>query len=240
MTSDGVALAEGPRIDLSTVYLPDGVANARLITVRGELGGAGTLVLDPNTCVTNAFGDRTVCTEIAPLPIEIRMSRVNAADPSGRGRRIYRLDGKGIPADTSFALVVPRRRSEPHRLVVVHKDRRRAITLEATTPTTDAKEAWTLTTGTFRAEQRDGKVTIRAKGENPSAGFRVRLERLPTRIWPPQYKLVRLAPDGATAQVITPFEVSASFESKAPIPAVIVHDEEGTHRIRVGQADDGS
>jgi len=89
---------------------------------------------------------------------------------------------------------------------------------------------------TYSAAQKSGEVTITARVENPTAGYEVKLVQSPLRIWPPQWMLARKRPEGAAAQVITPFEVSATFKSDDPVKSVIVGDAAGRHEVPVEQA----
>ena len=224
-----------PQINLRTVYLSDPIGNAHQITITGQLGGAGQITLDGNTCVTSSFGDTTVCTKVLFPPTDIKLVQLRLADPSGRGRRLFLLQGELAPVGAKYHLVVPRRRSEPHRLVVdLGNDRRRVVTLErplgAPRPKPElCREA------EYRAEQADGKVTIFAQGEHPTAAWKVAFEQLPIRIFPPQFRLVCFPPSGLAAQVITPFTTQTSFDADQPVKVVIVHDERGQHRVPVAQ-----
>ena len=53
------------RITLQTVDLTDRIGEAKQITPRAELGGAGKPILDPNACTVTRFGDRVDCMEIS-------------------------------------------------------------------------------------------------------------------------------------------------------------------------------
>jgi hypothetical protein len=88
---------------------------------------------------------------------------------------------------------------------------------------------------TFSASQSGGQVTVRAGGENPTAGYVTKLTPSPLRIWPPQYLLVRHPPDGMAAQVITPYTVSANFNSTDRVATIIVTDAAGKHEVKVEQ-----
>jgi putative hemolysin len=57
----------------------------------------GTLHLDPNTCTLDAFGDPEICTLIATFGIEVELERLTLQDPAGLGRRIYGVEGDGLP-----------------------------------------------------------------------------------------------------------------------------------------------
>lgn len=64
----------------------------------------GTLLLDPNTCSLDAFGDREACTRIAVRAIDVELQLVRLIDPARRGRRLYAVSGEGLPKD--LALIV--------------------------------------------------------------------------------------------------------------------------------------
>ena len=89
-------------------------------------------------------------------------------------------------------------------------------------------------TAAYAATQQGGEVVIRAKGENPSAGYETKFMQSMLRIWPPQYVLIRKRPAGMAAQVVTPFEVTASFKAAEPVGQVVVRDGMGRHEVKVG------
>ena len=90
------------------------------------------------------------------------------------------------------------------------------------------EQGWELAPrGEYSAEQVGRVVRVAAKGENPTAGYEVKLVQSPLRIWPPQWMLARKRPEGTVAQAITPFEVSGSFESAEPVKSVRVNDAAG-------------
>ena len=98
---------------------------------------------------------------------------------------------------------------------------------------------WTLVPGAqYTASQTPSEVILKAIGQNPTAGYQTRLVPSPLRIWPPQHLLAHKKPDGMSAQVITPFEVSASFKSTDPVKTVIITDAAGRHEVQVDQARD--
>lgn len=90
----------------------------------------------------------------------------------------------------------------------------------------------------YTASQTPGEVIIKAIGQCPTAGYEVKLVESMLRIWPPQYMLAHKKPDGIVAQVLTPFEVTASFKATDPIGAVIVTDADGRNEVKVDQARD--
>lgn len=225
----------GPQVRLRSVYLKEPIGRAHQITIVGELGGSGQVTLDGNTCTLTQFGDPGVCTEIAFQPHDVKLAQLRLADPSGQGRRLYQLRGELEPAGSRYFLVVPRRRSGPHRLVVdLGNDLRRVVTLESI-PESPRGKPELCKNAKYRAEQADGKVTLFARGENSSSGWKVSFEQLPIEIFPPQFRLVCVRPTGPAAQVITPFEATTSFSAKQTVQHVSVHDARGRHKVPVQQ-----
>lgn len=229
------AKPRGPIVSLETVYLGNPIGNAHRIVIQGELGGKGQLTLDGNTCTVTQFGDLGVCTEIAFPPRPVEIVQLPFVDPRGDGRRLFHVRGEKLPEGIGYYLVIPRRRSETHRLVVdLQNDNRRVVTLERT-PAPPQGKPGLAKNAEYRAEQADGKVTLTARGEHPTAGWKVAFEQLPIEIFPPQYRLVVVQPTGLVAQVITPFEVTTSFEATRPVTNVTIHDARGPHRVPVAQ-----
>jgi len=54
-----------------------------------DLAEKALLHLDINQCTLNVFGDREICTKIAPRTIDVRITRIRLADPAGKDRAIY-------------------------------------------------------------------------------------------------------------------------------------------------------
>jgi hypothetical protein len=113
-----------------TAYLHEAIEGFRTITIEGDLGGNGTLTLDPNACTLNAFGDIEACTLLPPARRSVSLKRVAVPDPAGRGRTLYTIDGAGL--GTPLALVVHPDPARPLRLVYGDKGpgTPRAVTLE--------------------------------------------------------------------------------------------------------------
>ena len=186
-----------------------------------------------NTCRLNQFGDWDFCTEIATQAISVKLTRLRLADRSGRGRRKYGVSGELQPAGATYFLVIPRRRSGPHRLIVdLGDDHRQVVTMESV-PASPAGKPELCSNAKCEAFQFDGRVEIRATGAHPSAGWQEVFEQLPIRIFPPLYRLVCFPPTGVVAQVITLFETSTSFSSDSPVTSVMVHDSRGRHKVPV-------
>lgn len=100
-------------------------------------------------------------------------------------------------------------------------------------------QGWELVpSATYTASQTPDTVMIKAMGENPTAGYEVKIGMSPLRIYPPQFLLYRKKPDGMVAQVVTPFEVCASFKAGEAIKSIIISDAGGRHEVTVDQARD--
>ena len=226
-----------PKISLQTPYMTQTIRGAHRLTCVGVLGGRGKLTLDPNTCAVDAFGDPTACTEIAPRSIDVEMRQAKLADPSGKGRRLYRLVG-ALPRGEAYYLVIPKRRSEAHRLIVESaKNLRHVITLEprpVIVPTPKPKAAPLCKHATYKAERKGSRIVITAAGEHPSLGYKTHFEKLPLRIFPPQFRLVCKPPEGMAATMMSPFSVETSFDAGGTtVREVVVHDTRGRHKVAV-------
>jgi hypothetical protein len=111
-----------------------------------------------------------------------------------------------------------------------------APTTQPSRPIVGLQPGWELAPrGEYSAARKAGAVTIRATGESPTAGYEVKLVQSPLRIWPPQWMLARKPPDGIVAQVITPFDVAATFNADEPVRRVVVSDGAGKHTLEVAQ-----
>ena len=96
----------------------------------------------------------------------------------------------------------------------------------ATRPVLGLPTGWVLAPkASYTAIQQGDEVTVTASGESPTAGYEVKLFQRPLRIWPPKWMLGHRKPDGMAAQVITPFEVTASFKASEPVTRVIPMNE---------------
>ena len=119
MQGDAILPGEAPhRVMLESLYLAalkldeDGlIAHRVTLTLSNRPDHAtelqGHLLLDPNACSLNAFGDTENCTRIAVREVKVTLDLQRLADPKGLGRHYFRVHGEGIPANT--ALVVHRR-----------------------------------------------------------------------------------------------------------------------------------
>ena len=237
-----VPVTAGSTVALQTEYLAHPIGRARRIVIRGQLGGKGHVVLDGNTCTISQFGDPEVCSSIPVARINVTIEPLRIADPAGNGRRIFRLSGKLDPEDSTYFLIVPRRGSEPHRLVVAQRsdkqrpDKRRVVPLRAVSKQPTSKLELCMN-AKYSAKQSGGKVTIYANVQHPTGGWKAALEQLPMEVFPPQYRLVCVEPSGIVTQVITPEEVQSSFRADDPVTRVTVHDAKGRHQVPVRQED---
>ena len=81
------------------------------------------------------------------------------------------------------------------------------------------------------------EVTIRATGNHPTPGYETKFVVSPLRIYPPQWLLAVKKPDGPVTQVVTPFDVTASFKANNQIAKLHVTDADGQHDVNVEQED---
>lgn len=95
-----------------------------------------------------------------------------------------------------------------------------------------------LCSGQYRAFQVLDDIFIVASGVHPTSGFDVTLEASPLDIFPPQFVLWHTPPRTPTLDVLTPFAVSARFESGKSINVVTVVDAYGKNRVPVEQTPD--
>jgi hypothetical protein len=65
---------------------------------------SGTLVLDPNRCTLNDFGDPQGCTRMAPRELAVRVVLQRLGDPKHLRRRYFEVSGAELPR--TIALVV--------------------------------------------------------------------------------------------------------------------------------------
>ncbi len=101
-------------------------------------------------------------------------------------------------------------------------------------------EGWELAPAgaTYTASQTPGEVIVKANGEHPTGGYETKLVMSALRIYPPQWMLAQKKPARPAAQVITPFEVTASFKANDKIAEIQVGDAGGKHTVVVDQARD--
>ena len=236
----GLAMAapeEEARVSLHSHYLTEPLGGARQIHIEGVLGGEARIVLDPNSCTLNEFGDPEACTEMAALPRDVRLLQAKLTDPAGKGRRLYALSGPVLEGRELF-LVVPRGASDAYRLIVRKgKAIERMVSLVARDvpkqPPPPSNLPLCRFETTYTATQAHGRVVLRASGEAGSPGWTIRFEQEPQRIWPPQFRLVCERPKGMQPQVMTPFRVERSFKANNRVDTLRVRDARGTHEVRV-------
>ncbi len=108
-------------LHLESLYLPvaasfgsDGPSahGVRLTLASGADASVltGTLLLDPNGCSLNAFGDREMCTKMAVRSIAVTATRMRLGDPKHLDRSFYALHGDDLPAGTALIMYPHRER----------------------------------------------------------------------------------------------------------------------------------
>lgn len=92
----------------TSIRLMNDAPPARFVSLRlSEISSVemtGTLLLDPNTCSLDVFGDREACTRIAVRAIDVELELVNLREPARAGRRYFEVTGEGLPK--GLALIV--------------------------------------------------------------------------------------------------------------------------------------
>jgi hypothetical protein len=113
LTSVPPVMAAEANLSLTTgffdrwVVLPDaprGVARFGLQVTLDAKGGEGILELDPNVASYNRFGDLVDpagVTEIAPIRVKVTL---RAEETDRKGRRLYRIEGKGLRSRLALVL----------------------------------------------------------------------------------------------------------------------------------------
>ncbi len=98
--------------------------------------GSAQLVLDPNGCSLNQFGDTTICTLMAPRVFECELKPLKLADPLKLNRTVFEIVPTDFPLPPRFHLVTASK-SHPMRLVISSDDSvvsRRVIPLSRLSP----------------------------------------------------------------------------------------------------------
>jgi len=95
-----------------------------------------------------------------------------------------------------------------------------------------------LCSGNYYAEQVPGSVIIHALGRHMTGGYHVFFEQSLITVFPPEFSLWHVKPQGLVTQVIRPFAVHTNFPATAGVAKVAVHDANGKHEVPVDQARD--
>jgi hypothetical protein len=88
----------------------------------------------------------------------------------------------------------------------------------------------------YKAKQVGDQIVLVAFGTHPTSGYKAKFKKLPIRIYPPQFEFLEQKPTGITLQVLTPFAEITSFKASGKVKAVIVHDGNGKHTVKVEPA----
>ena len=100
------------QLDLVSMYLNTSLPRAHGIRLR--LGPdhrgtrKGTMVLDPNTCGLDLWGDRTWCTKRAARPFEVTSTRMRTHDDAGHQRVFHSLASPEFDVETVNLIEYPR------------------------------------------------------------------------------------------------------------------------------------
>ena len=94
--------------------------------------------------------------------------------------------------------------------------------------------------GEVSAEYVPGRLVVRATGVVPDACWDVSIERLPTRVWPPEFAIEACRRTQVCPEVETPYDVRREFPSDARPDEIVVHDESGRRTVTVEAGPDGA
>ncbi|MCX4240487.1 hypothetical protein [Paraliomyxa miuraensis] len=74
------------------------------LKLYGRINSAmkGMLILDPNQCSLDVFGDRLLCTRIASRGIEVELRRLTLTDSAGLMRKYFEITGEGLTGDVAL------------------------------------------------------------------------------------------------------------------------------------------
>ncbi len=90
---------------------------AAFVGVLKDEGGQGVLMLDPNTCGLNEFGDAQASTRLAHDHYKVELQRLDTKDPNKLRRYLYSVTGEGLPKSL-FLVVATGEEVAGYRLVV--------------------------------------------------------------------------------------------------------------------------
>ena len=118
------------QITIQTPYLLHPIEEFHQITLDLDFSASsGRIICDPNACSIGPFGDRQICTLIAPETADIKLVGLDIADPTGQGRQIYGISG--APLKHQLTLVAPRDNKGDFRLVhTTRTGQRRVVSTE--------------------------------------------------------------------------------------------------------------
>jgi hypothetical protein len=112
----------GRAIELNGYYTSlDG--RIRRIGVRGTLGGAGAVELDPNYITFDGFGEPIMFTAMGYRPHEITWERADSEDPLRQGRALYWAISKDPKNQNRVAVVVGGTEAGSHRVLLYRGDK---------------------------------------------------------------------------------------------------------------------
>ncbi|MGD9126911.1 MAG: hypothetical protein PVH19_05980, partial [Planctomycetia bacterium] len=115
-------------VSLRSTYLAKPIEGFRQLSLVADLhdsNSKGRMVLNPNSCTLNHFGDREVCTLLQPTERTVSLHRTRTADPQGMNRQLWLV--KGAPLKGTLYLVVSKDSKSSHRLVYQSRNGERVV-----------------------------------------------------------------------------------------------------------------
>ncbi|WP_162136347.1 leucine-rich repeat domain-containing protein [Zavarzinella formosa] len=108
----------GSKVHFSAIHYAEGKQNPRQFMIRGALGGAGKLELNPNQLMLDS--DETIVgstmMDWAPIPVQIKLA--DTPDPEKKGRKVYDIVRKAGEHKRKFSLILSPNEAGPHHLVI--------------------------------------------------------------------------------------------------------------------------
>ena len=174
---------------IQTPYLINPIEDFHQITLDLDFGtNSGRITCDPNSCSLGPFGDREICTLIAPQMEAITLNRLRIADPAGLGRSLYRIEGH--PLRNELNLVAPPGNTGDFRLIHTQRNGQRRVVSTEPVPNSTHRGcdedmvctplARTVADMTAQAELRPGIVNdtwiLTVTGKKPNLNTQVKIQ----------------------------------------------------------------
>ena len=113
----------GAKVHFNAIHYALGKQHPRQLIVRGTLGGAGELELNPNHVTLGPDGDIQGSSLLGWAAIPVRIELVDTPDPDGKGRKVYDIVRKEGGETRKFSLVLAANEAGPHHLLVRDGDK---------------------------------------------------------------------------------------------------------------------
>lgn len=116
-----VPLADGPlgtKVHFDAIHYALGKEHPRQLIVRGTLGGAGELDLNPNGLMLGPDGEIWGSILLGWASIPVRIELADTPDPDGKGREVYDIVRERDDDTREYSLVLAANEAGPHHLLI--------------------------------------------------------------------------------------------------------------------------